>query len=122
MYLTDFENFSSAILVTFGNLVAAQDAIEEKKVPPRRPDQRLNTLKRFAENWIDSQLRANLNRPQRAINKKRAFNRIFDRALEAYNKCGYFDPTVLPHGGPRPEGKLLWFYHGCESIFRYAKT
>jgi len=110
LYLTDFENFSSAILVTFGNLVAAQDAIEEKKVPPRRPDQRLNTLKRFAENWIDSQLGSNLNRPQRAFNKKRAFGRIFDRALEAYNKCGYFDPTVLPHGGPRPaEGMIHRF-------------
>ena len=101
---TNVELFSSAILVTFGNLVAAQG--EEKKVPPRRPDQRLNTLKRFAGNWIDSQLGQELNRPQRAVMKKRAFNRIFDRALEAYNKCGYFDPTVLPHGGPRPEGRF----------------
>ena len=86
-------------MITFA---AAQD---EKKVPPRRPDQRLNTLKRFAEDWIDSQLGGSLNRPFRAENKKRAFGRIFSRALEAYNKCGFFDPMVLPHGGPRPEGK-----------------
>ena len=107
-------------MVTFGNLAAAQD---EKKVPPRRPDQRLNTLKRFAENWIESQLGSNLNRPQRAANKKRGFGRIFDRALAAYEKCGFFDPAVLPHGGPRPEGKFVLVGQFCEQPnFRIKKT
>ena len=36
-------------------IFAVASADEERKVPPRTPDQRLRTLHRFVTNWIDSQ-------------------------------------------------------------------
>jgi len=45
-------------------LAMAQD--DERKVPPRTPAQRLNTLKRFAGEWVNLQIGVTINRPNRA--------------------------------------------------------
>ena len=38
--------------------------------------------------------------------KKRAFDRIYSRARDAYTDCGYFNLQENPeHGGPKPNGK-----------------
>ena len=75
--------------------VSAQDS--ERKVPPRTPMQRFNTLHRFINDWIDANVDATLNRPQRADKMKSAFQRIFDAQSAAFVRCGFFDPNVA-HG------------------------
>ena len=81
----------------------------ERKVPPRTPPQRLETLQRFFKEYIDNNVKPN--RPERAENQKEAVNRIYDPLEEIYHalkpdgsglrRCSFFDPTV-PNGGPRP--------------------
>ena len=72
--------------------VSAQDS--ERKVPPRTPMQRFNTLHRFINDWIDANVGATLNRPGRAEKMKDAFQRIFDAQTDAFERCGFFDPNV----------------------------
>ena len=75
--------------------VSAQDS--ERKVPPRTPMQRFNTLHRFINDWIDANVGATLKRPGRAEKMKNAFQRIFDAQTDAFQRCGFFDPNVT-HG------------------------
>ena len=75
--------------------VSAQDS--ERKVPPRTPMQRFNTLHRFINDWIDANVGATLKRPGRAEKMKDAFQRIFDAQTDAFQRCGFFDPNVA-HG------------------------
>jgi hypothetical protein len=78
----------------------------DRKVPPRTPPQRLNTLQRFAKEWIDAQVKTGINRPQRALKMKSGIDRLETKMGEAFLKdCAFFDPTVLPHGGPNPNSQ-----------------
>jgi len=91
---------SSAVFILA--LASAQN--DEKKVPPRHPMQRLNRLTEFAEeimvnhfDWLASQ--------PAWINKFKKNSDRMGRNFERGNqRCGYYDETQLPHGGP--EGKL----------------
>ena len=85
----------------------AQD--DERKVPPRTPPQRLNTLKRFATEWVNAQIGATINRPSRAANMiDSGIARLEGKMTEAYAKdCHFFDPAV-EHGGPRPASKYYF--------------
>jgi len=71
---------------------------DDKKVPPRRPEQRLARLNQFSAEWLDDNV-PNLPSIQSWKNK---FEKNAERILRAYNRpeCGFFDPNVLPHGGP----------------------
>lgn len=93
----------------------AQD--DERKVPPRTPPQRLNTLHRFAKEWVNAQIKVGINRPSRADNMiAKGIARLEDKMTAAYAKdCHFFDPTVLPHGGPNPNSnsKYFWVKLGC---------
>merc|ERR1712003_232175 len=90
-------------------LGAALAGPSERKVPPRTPPQRLNTLKRFFEEYIENNVGPD--RPERATNQKEAVTRIYDPLEEIYHaikpdgsglrRCSFFDPNV-PNGGPRP--------------------
>jgi len=71
-------------------------AANEKKVPHRTPEQRLKTLRRFANEWTA----ANLNAKQ-AANFANRYQNNADRMLKKYNRCGYYNDQ-LQHGGPRP--------------------
>jgi len=83
-------------------VVGTSSAESVRKVPPRTPPQRLNTLRRFAADWVRSQIGTTVNRPSRAEMMENAgIERIFNTITDAYDQCGFFDPT-LPHGGPRP--------------------
>lgn len=87
------------------NLIAlAMAADSERKVPPRTPAQRLNTLKRFAGEWVNAQIGITINRPSRAENMvNNGIERLESKMTEAAAKeCFFFDPTV-EHGGPRPQ-------------------
>ena len=100
-----FENTISKFYFSFQNvlvaLAMAQD--DERKVPPRTPAQRLNTLKRFAGEWINAQIGVEINRPSRAQNMINiGIERLESKMTEAASKdCFFFDPTV-EHGGPNP--------------------
>ena len=43
-------------------------AQKDRKVPPRTPSQRFETLNRFINEWIDYNIDQDLNRPMRAYN------------------------------------------------------
>jgi len=81
-----------------------QGQSDERKVPPRTPAQRLNTLKRFATEWVNAQIGVGINRPNRAANMVgKGIERLESKMTDAAAKeCFFFDPTV-PHGGPNPD-------------------
>lgn len=85
-------------------LLAVPAFATEKKVPPRHPMQRLNRLNLFAEEWLTDNL------PTLPSHKKwvQKFNKNSDRMTKAFNRsiCGFYDPSLLPHGGPDPNPKL----------------
>jgi hypothetical protein len=91
----------SVILSMFASSAYAQ---KDRKVPPRTPSQRFETLNRFINEWIDYNIDQDLNRPMRAYNMKASFERIYDKQKFAYDRCGFFDPSV-ENGGPKPAGK-----------------
>ena len=89
-------------------IVSGLAAADNKKVPPRTPPQRLETLSRFFVEYIESHVKPN--RPERAANQVRAVERINDPLLSIFlavnpktgiRRCSFFDPNV-PNGGPRP--------------------
>ena len=90
-------------------IVSGLAAADNKKVPPRTPPQRLETLSRFFVEYIETNVKPN--RPERAANQVEAVNRIHDPLNEIFHavkpdgsglrRCSFFDPNV-PNGGPRP--------------------
>merc|ERR1711937_1089330 len=101
--LAKYKTTTNKIMKIFQNalvaLAMAQD--DERKVPPRTPPQRLNTLKRFFAEWVNAQIGAAINRPNRAENMiAKGLERLEGKMTAAYAKeCSFFDPTV-EHGGP----------------------
>ena len=106
----------------------AQD--DERKVPPRTPPQRLNTLHRFFKDWVNANIGTGINRPSRATNMiEKGLTRLEGKMTEAYAKdCHFFDPTV-EHGGPNPatqsksrfvNNSLIPYdsYHMTDCVFR----
>lgn len=87
--------------VTFA--VVSAVVLGEKKVPPRRPEQRLNRLNLFSAEWLNDNL-PDLPSKDRWIAK---FQTNAARMLDAFNRpnCGFFDPN-LPFGGPDNEPDL----------------
>jgi hypothetical protein len=84
--------------------IFAVAAADERKVPPRRPEQRLNRLNIFSAEWLHDNL-SDLPSKDAWIAK---FESNAARMLKAFQRpnCGYFDPTNLPHGGPDPDPHL----------------
>ena len=97
-------------------LAMAQD--DERKVPPRTPPQRLNTLHRFANEWVTAQIGAEINRPSRAANMKaKGIARLEEKMTAAYAKdCHFFDPTV-EHGGPNPNNSKYFYIFWSETDY-----
>ena len=81
-------------------IVSGLAAADEKKVPPRRPEHRLTTLARFFKDYIESNVAEK--RPERVYYMDRGVDRLADRMRVSFEKCGFFDPSLLPNGGPRP--------------------
>ena len=80
-------------------VVSGLAAADDKKVPPRRPEDRLTTLTRFFKDYIHVNVGGK--RPQRVYYMDRGVDRLADRMRVSFEKCGFFDPSV-PNGGPRP--------------------
>ena len=98
--------FSTAVLVA---VVSADD----KKVPPRHPLQRLNRLTAFSiellndwYSWLPSK--------DSWVGK---FQRNAERMARNYERCGYYDPNNMPHGGPSADRNR----RDLEEVFRYDK-
>ena len=86
---------------------------DEKKVPPRHPLQRLNRLTEFAEEIMNEHFDF-LPSQDAWINKFKKNSERMGRNFERGNqRCGYYDETQLPHGGPEgaeePEGNCQNF-------------
>ena len=80
---------------------------DEKKVPPRHPMQRLNRLTEFAEEIMVTHFEF-LPSQTAWINKFKKNTDRMGRNFERGNqRCGYYDETQLPHGGP--EGNFTIF-------------
>ena len=84
--------------------LAAFVVADEKRVPPRTPLQRMTTLKRFADSWINANIGLAENRPARADQMTTRVQMMTDKLTLQYGKCGFFDPNV-PNGGPKPSRK-----------------
>lgn len=85
-----------------GSFSLALVAAQNKKVPPKTPEQRLNTLKSFFQRFT-----AEVVQPVAGDGYADRLNgrmqTMLSRMETAYNRpnCGFFDPT-LKHGGPDP--------------------
>ena len=90
-------------------IVSGLVAAENKKVPPRTPDQRLNTLTRLYKEFVNTHIERR--RTPVAMYHKKRIGMMSDAMMATYLKmkpdgsglrsCSFFDPNV-PNGGPRP--------------------
>merc|ERR1719243_165776 len=75
---------------------------DDKKVPPRHPLQCLERLVEFSTELLTDHFDF-WKRQQKFISK---FSKAADRMRDAFErngeKCGFYDPDLLPHGGPDP--------------------
>merc|ERR1712227_553880 len=91
---------SSAVIVA---VASAQN--DEKKVPPRHPMQRLARLTEFSEEILTNHFEF-LPSQTSWINKFKTNSERMGRNFErGQQRCGYYDETQLPHGGPENERK-----------------
>lgn len=84
-------------------------AAEDRKVPPRHPEQRLNKLREFANKFRD------VDCIPKELMKPRQCNRLAEKMLDfaqrmedSFNRetCGFYDASLGPHGGPDPNANL----------------
>merc|ERR1712050_465932 len=93
-------------------------AAEEKKVPPRHPNNRLNKLLQFASEWCDDNLNAS-----EAKHWKNKFERNKSRISRRWEICGFYDENQLPHGGPAKARKRRSFLGDEDDVLnRYDKN
>ena len=82
--------------------------LDEKKVPPRHPIQRLNRLVQFTDEilgtWFDF-LPAQASWKAKFRNNAKRMENAFTRDN---SRCGFYDDEQLPHGGP--EQRLVFEY------------
>lgn len=83
--------------------------LDDKKVPPRHPLQRLKRLVEFSHEMLDQWFINVASKDawkgkfeRNAGRMKRAFDRV--KAQSDSKACGFFDPSLL-HGGPHPNRK-----------------
>jgi len=85
-----------------GTLSVALVAAQNKKVPPKTPEQRLNTLKGFFAKFT-ADIMSSVTGDGVATRFNSRMQRMLENMEAAYNRpnCGYFDPSSK-HGGPDP--------------------
>lgn len=85
-------------LATLATVAVASD----KKVPPRHPEQRLNKLRTFYNNFADDII-ASYKSQGTADRFKSRMNGFMDNMLDAFSRpnCGYYNADSK-HGGPDP--------------------
>ena len=99
---SNFIHFSAISTV----VLALVNGETERKVPPRTPPQRLGTLKQLAVEWIENNISQAISRPSRAAVMTGRIEYMFSKMSRSYGKkCHFYNPTVLPHGGPNPNSQ-----------------
>ena len=89
-------------------IVAVASAQDEKKVPPRHPMQRLARLTEFSEEILTNHFEF-LPSQTSWINKFKTNSERMGRNFErGQQRCGYYDETQLPHGGPENGNALIF--------------
>lgn len=101
--------FTIASVISLSAISTTEAIPSVRKVPPRTPPQRLDTLNRFANEYINNLVRPA--RGARADKNERIAQRQLDAMMDNYDKirpngsglrrCSFFDPNVA-NGGPRP--------------------
>merc|ERR1712176_576204 len=94
---------------------SAQD--NEKKVPPRHPNQRLAKLNKFAREWCTTNLTE-----KQANHWIEKFDRNVVRFERRWELCGFYDENQLPHGGPKPEERKRREDDDDDILPRYDKN
>jgi len=108
------------IATTLLLLPASDSKKSDRKVPPRRPEQRLETLHRFLKTWLAENVGSeSLESPREGRADDMLDSNLFGESLDwntsaimdTYTKawseddsipmCSYFDPENKPSGGPR---------------------
>ncbi|CAG5111281.1 Oidioi.mRNA.OKI2018_I69.chr2.g5603.t1.cds [Oikopleura dioica] len=104
--------FSSFLLLSSAQLFQ-ENAIFERKVPPRTPDQRLGTLQIFLNDWIRHHIGSKrINRSANWIQREffggsegfdehKLLMLYFKQDEEGFPSCSYYNPTNMNHAGPR---------------------
>ena len=114
-------------------LATSYAAPDVRKVPPRTPPQRLETLMRFSKDFIGVNVGTYRNQ-DKVDGQQKAIQRIHDMLLENYEKadenglrkCSYFSEDTKPHGGPRPDNtgkraiKDLWVQKELCALGNYS--
>jgi len=85
--------FAAALLAT----VAFAD---EKKVPPRHPEQRLARLVEFSAELLDDWFTALPSKDSWKAKFERNAGRMLTNFYRGNQRCGFYDADNLPHGGP----------------------
>ena len=75
---------------------------DDKKVPPRHPLQRLARLTEFSAEILDEKFGFWKRAPKFKIRFEKTAQRMQNAFERNDEKCGFYDPTLLPHGGPDP--------------------
>lgn len=88
---------------------------DEKKVPPRHPLQRLDTLERFACEWLEmwTSTKVSTNWCRKFENNTRKFKKRFEL-------CPHYNEDQLPHGGP-PDARRRRSDDNDEDMTRYNR-
>jgi len=110
-----FHNRFRLLLISSAQLLQnnANSPVFERKVPPRTPDQRLGTLQRFLNVWINEHI--GKKRGERATNwiqrqffggdegfeKHKLLTLYFKQDAQGFPLCSYYNPSNLHHAGPR---------------------
>ena len=82
-------------------IAAVANAQDDKKVPPRHPLQRLNRLTEFSEEILTTHF-GFLASQASWINKfQKNSERMQKNFSRGEQRCGYYDESQLPHGGPK---------------------
>ena len=85
----------------FATLLTVAVLAEDKKVPPKTPEDRIEQLKRHITRLMDDHFSS----CSKASAWETKMEKVCDRALKAFTRvnksCGYFDPlNPSGHGGP----------------------
>ena len=92
----------------FGAFLIAAVVAEEKKVPPKTPEDRINQLKRHITRLMDDHFSS----CSKASAWETKMHKVCDRAFKAFTRinksCGYFDPNhPSGHGGPERKRRAV---------------
>lgn len=86
-------------------LLAVASAVDQKKVPSRHPIERLARLVEFSHELLDDWFTFLPSKDAWKVKFEKNADRMARNFERGNEKCGFFDESQLPHGGPDPEDR-----------------